>query len=343
MTKIADENFDSPNEINMHPCVTADRWLNAVPETVSISQVCQDPSNTSLVVIDISLVGAFLFTPTLKILSVDGDTSYTQMGVVAPFALGHYKNPEIPINTNCATWHGQVVFDIGTVVNDYLNAQEIVFQLCMVGQVPQAFGVTYPNQTAIATYQWQKGVLPSPVNLQYSNGNLGVTFEYLGEGICDCELICSPASGVTQNLTFCPNEKQTVILYQDPASQDPYSVFIQLADALGNQSNLEFQSVFNTVPLQPVVIKADKPKRVEVSMSKISANGIPVEDDVQYQVLKYEGNSSNVEIWKDWSHRDWSNFVDYEVTEGKTYGYAIRFKGIFGDLSRQSVWTEIIV
>lgn len=342
MTKIANENFSAPAEINMHPCLTADRWLNLVLETVTISQVCQDPSNTSLVVIDISLVGAFWFTPILKVLSVDGDTSYTQQGVVAPFAIGHYKNPDIPIDTNCTIWYGQLVFDIGSVINNYLQAQEIVFQLCMVGEVPQTFGVVYPNQTAVATYEWQKGVLPSPINLQYSQGNLGITFEYLGEGICDCELTCSTAIGVTHSLVFCTNERQTVVLYQDPESQDPYSVIIQLVDTLGNQSNLEFQSVFNTVPMSPIVVKREKPKRTEIHITKQSVNRIPVDKEVQYQVLKYEGNSSNFQIWKDWSHRDWSNFVDYEVTDGNTYGYALRFKGIFDDQSKQSNWTEII-
>lgn len=343
MTQISDENFPSPSEINMHPCVTADRWLNAVPETVVINQCCQDVYNTSLVIFDISLVGAFLFSPTLRIVSVDGDTSYTTNGVVAPFALGHYKNPEIPINTNCTTWHGQLVFDVGSVIPDYLQAASIVFELEMQGQVPLAFGVSYPAQTAVTTYTWNKGIIPSPVNLTYLQGSLGVTFEYNGTVDCACDISCSIATGVTQNITFCPDEMQTVILYQDPSSTDPFSVLIQLSDTIGNNSRLEFQTVFNTVPKQPVVTIGEKPKRANINILRQSANDVEIDDEIQYQVLKYLGSPSNSRVWKDWSRHDWSNFVDYDVLPGQTYGYALKFRGMFGDESKISEWTEITI
>jgi len=343
MTKISDENFSSPDEINMHPCVTADRWLNAVPETVVINQVCQDVYNTSLVVFNISLVGAFLFTPTLKITAVDDDITYATNGVVATLAQGHYKNPEVPINTNCTTWHGQLVFDVGSVIPDYLKAGSIEFKLEMQGQVPLAYGVSYPPQTAITTYVWGKGLLPSPVNLTYLQGSLGVTFEYNGSIDCSCDISCSVATGVTQNITFCPDESQTVILYQDPTSTDPFSVLIQLSDSVGNNSSLEFQTVFNTLPKKPVVTKGKKPKRVGINILRQSANNVQVGSEIQYQVLKYLGTPTNYRVWKDWSRHSWSNFVDYDILPGQTYGYALRFRGVFGDESKLSEWSEITI
>jgi len=343
MTKIRDENFSDPSEINMHPCVTSDRWLNAVPETVVINQVCQDVYNTSLVIFNISLVGAFLFSPTLKITAVDGDVSYSTNSVSAPFAQGHYKNPEIPINTNCATWHGQLVFDVGSVIAEYLSAATIEFVLEMQGQVPLSYNVSYPAQTAVTTFVWNKGIIPSPVNLTYVEGSLGVTFEYNGEVDCACDISCSVASGVTQNITFCPGEMQTVILYQDPNSTDPFSVLIQLSDTIGNNSSLEFQTVFNTEPKPPIVTKGDKPKRVSVGILKQSANNVEIDAVVQYQVLKYVGSPANATVWKDWSRHDWSNFVDYDVLPRQSYGYALKFKGLFDDESQLSEWSEITI
>jgi len=343
MTQIPDENFATPAEINQHPCVTADRWLQAVPETVTINQVCQDIYNTSLVIFNISLVGAYLFTPRLKIVAVDGDTSYALNGITAPFAQGHYKNPEIPINTNCVTWHGELVFDVGSVIPDYLKASEIEFQLEMIGQVPQAYNVNYPAQTATTNYLWVKGVIPSPVNLTYLNGELGVTFEYNGNVDCSCDISCSIATGVTQNIQFCPDETQTVTLYQDPNSTDPFSVLVQLSDTIGNTSDLEFQTVFNTLPKAPIISVGEKPQRVNINILRQSANDIAVNDEIQYQVLKYFGSEANYQVWKDWSRHDWSNFVDYDVLPGQTYGYALRFRGMFGDISRISEWTEITI
>ena len=343
MTFIPDENFPSPAEINEQPCVTADRFLNAVPQTVNISQVCQDIYNTSIVIFDISLVGPFLFTPTLRILSVDGDDSYGQNQITAPFALGFYKNPQIPINTNCRTWFGQVAFDVGGVVPNYLTASSIEFELVMESTLPQSFGVTYPNQPAVTTYLWTKTILPSPINMLYTNGDLQVTFEYLGELECSCDLSCSVATGVSQNVKFCKNESQIVTFYQDPNSTDPNTILLEMQDSLGNTSTVSFQSVFNVDPMPPSVLKGTKPKRLEVSIVKASAANVLVDSEIQYQVLKYEGSASNVTVWKDWSDRSWSNFVDYDVTIGKKYGYALKFRGKLGDESKISTWTEIIV
>ncbi|MCB1713115.1 MAG: hypothetical protein KDH96_11780, partial [Candidatus Riesia sp.] len=339
--KIPDSNFLTPDQINQHPCLTSDRWLNAVPAGVTISQVCQDPYNTSLVILTITLTGSFLFSPSLRILSVDGDTSFQDQGIQASFALGHYKNPALPINTNCSTWYGTLVFDVGTKIANFLRSQTIEFELIMDGQIPQAYGVDYPNESASYVYLWNKGVLPSPVGLTYTDGVLGVTFEYLGDVSCTCDLTCSTASGVTHTLSFCPDDKQTIRLYQDTASQDPYSILVQLQDAVGNLSELSIQSVFGTKPKKPDVVKKIQPKRLEVNVTKISANGIELDDSVQYQVLKFEGTSSNISIWKDWSNHSWNHFIDYDILDNKTYGYAVRFKGQFGDESIQSDWTII--
>jgi hypothetical protein len=191
VTKISDENFSGPSEINLHPCLSSSRFLNAVDETVIITQVCQDSYNTSLVVFNISLVGAFLFTPTLKIIAVDEDTSYETNNVTCPIAVGHYQNPIIPINTNCVTWHGTLVFDVGSKIPNYTTASNIIFRLDMDGAVPQAYGVSFPNQSFSTTYSWQKGVLPVPISLTYNGNVLGIVFQYEGNRDCSCNILLS--------------------------------------------------------------------------------------------------------------------------------------------------------
>ena len=341
MTIIPDGNFPTPEEINQQPCVTADRYLTAVENTVNILQVCQDSYNTSLLVFDISLTGPFFFTPTLRILSVDGDDSYGQNNATALFALGHYKNPDLPINTNCQTWFGQLVFDVGSVISNYITASTIEFELVMNSSLPQAFGVTFPTQAATTTYLWTKTVIPTPISLFYTNGDLQVAFEYIGELECSCDLTCSTSSGISQEVSFCKDEVQLVTFYQDPNSTDPYTILLELEDNLGNTATSSFQSVFGVTPMPPAVFKAEKPYRIDVNIVKASAANVLVDDEVYYQVLKYENNKSNFTIWKDWSNKNWSKFVDYDITAGQKYGYAVKFKGKLGDESNISDWTEI--
>jgi len=341
MTTIRDEDFSTPAEINIQPCLTASRFLNTVSESVVITQICQDTYNTSLVVIDFILVGAFLFYPTLKIISVDGDGSYASNNVVAPLAVGHYKNPTIPINTNCTTYQGQLVFDVGSVINNYITAQTIELSLEMRGEVPQSFGVSFPNQTVTSDFSWNKGILPHPINLTYNGGMLGVTFEYRGDRDCSCNIQCLIPSGVAQNIAFCPGQQQTVYLYRDPSSLDPYSLLIQLQDSLGNVSQISTQSLIGVSPAAPIVSAHTKPKHVKINLIRSSVNGVEINNTNSYKILKYQGSVNNRHTWKDWSNLNWNNFIDYDVIPGERYGYAVKFKGELGDESNISSWIEI--
>lgn len=341
MTIILDENFIGPDEINLHPCLTSSRFLNKIDEAVNIVQVCQDSNNTSLIIIDFSLIGVYLFSPTLKILSVDGDTSYTDNNVVGQLAVGHYKNSAIPINTHCGTIHGQLVYDIGSLITNYINAQVIDIELIMVGTVPTAYGVSYPNQTVSSTFSWFKGKLPTPIGLTYSNNTLGLSFDYSSEATCNCQMQCITPTGVSHSITFCPNDKQTIFLYKDSSSVDPYNILIQLEDALGNASSIELQSLYNVKPLPPIVVYKTIPKRIEIYLNKNSINQVEINSSAYYRILRYHNNSSNYVIWKDWSNLDWNHFIDYDIVNGDTYGYAVVYKGQFDDISSQSDWTIV--
>lgn len=342
MTKILDTNFLTPAQINELPCFTADRWLEKINESVVVIQCCQDTDNTSLVIIDFVLVGSFYFTPYVKILSVDGDTSYTTRGVTAPLALGHYKNPTIPINTQCSTFHGQVVFDFGQVISNFRSAATITFELGMIGQIPQSYGVSFPPQTPTSTFIWQKGVLPNPVSINYVNGNYNIVFEYKGDIDCSCSLQCVMPSGISHNVKFCPDESQVLNVYKGDLTADPSTLLIQLSDSIGNRSILQVQPLIGVKPQAPTLVVSDDPNRVEVVIAATSLNGT-VLTDVQYQVIKYTNTANNYVVWKDWSSRPVSKFIDLDVIKGKTYGYAVRYLGKFGDMTQLSDWSSTVV
>lgn len=341
MTKIPDFSFPTVDQINSLPCYTADRFLTKVDEQVLITQVCQDANIPSLVIIDFVLVGAFYFTPFCKILEVDGDTSYTTNGVVAPLAIGHFRNPDIPIQTNCQTFHGQIVFDFGSVIPDFTTAANIIFELGMIGQVPQSFGISFPPQTPTQQFSWTKGVLPSPINISYINGNFNIIFEYKGSVTCNCAIQCVTPSGTTQNIQFCPDQQQMVTIQNGDLSSDPVNFYIQLSDTLGNKSILSVQPVIGTTPRAPTTTIEDSPRRVQIGISKTSANGVAYDETVDYQVLKYYTSTNNLIIWKDWSSRNVSSFIDLDVIPNGVYGYAVRFRGAFGDESNISDWTIV--
>lgn len=341
MTKIRDENFPTVDQINSTPCYTADRFLNKVDESVIITQVCQDSNITSLVILDFVLVGAFNFTPSCKILEVDGDTSFTTAGVVAPLAVGHYKNPSIPIETNCQTYHGQLVFDFGAVIPTFTTAVNIKFQLVMVGDSPQSFGVSFPSQTVVSDFSWTKGILPSPININYVNGIFNIVFEYKGSVNCSCAIQCIVPSGTTQNIQFCPNQSQVVNIYNGDLSDDPVNYYIQLVDSLGNSSILSVQPIIGTVPRAPTVTLNTSPRKVEIGISKTSINNVAYDEQVEYQILKYNTSTNNLIIWKDWSNRPVSSFFDLDTLPNAIYGYAVRFRGKFNDESSLSDWTIV--
>jgi len=339
MTIISDSNFPNPTVLNAIDCVSSSRYLNKVDESVSIINVCQDSQNPSLVIVSTSLIGAFLFTPFCKILSVDGDTSYTTLDIEAPIAVGHYRNADIPIDTHCITANPEIVFDFGRVIPNFLSCSTIVFTLGMVGTVPQSFGVNFQPQTPTVTYTWTKGVLPRPIGLSYSNDSLMVTFQYDGSKDCSCSIQCVQPLGVSRNLKFCPNETQALKI-NTSLSGDPYTFTLALQDSVGNTSSIVITSVYNVIPRAPSVSFASSPNRVEIFTDSLSANGMDL-GEAQYQIINYAGTVSNHVVWKDWSDRPQSYFIDRDVLPNQIYGYAVRYRGKFNDISNLSSWTTI--
>lgn len=338
---ISDANFPTPFVLNQIDCVSASRHLDKVDESVSIISVCQDAQNPSLVIITFTLVGAFLFSPYCKILEVDGDTSYETLGIEAPIALGHYRNSDMPINTNCLTAHPEIVFDFARVIPNFLSARRIKFLVRMVGTAPQTFGIPYPPQIPTVEYTWVKGVLPRPVAFKYSSNSLMVSFQYDGTVDCSCNIQCVEPSGVSRNIKFCPDETQLLNI-NTSLTGNPYNFKLALQDSIGNTSSIDLVAIFNVVPSTPIVSMASSPTRVEIFIDNLALNGMSL-GDAQYQIIKYVDTSSNHFVWKDWGERPLSYFIDRDVLPGQTYGYAVRYKGQFNDISNMSSWATVNV
>lgn len=342
MPTVPDHSFLSPTEVNIHECVSASRFLQKSNDILDIVSVCQDPNNINLVVVTFSLVGTFLYLPCLKILDVDGDTSYGTNNVVAPIAVGYPTNVAIPIDTNCQTLHASIAFDFGQVIANYRSARTITFMLQMNGTIPQSYGVSFPNQSAEVDFTWNKGLLPQPINITYTtNGYVSVTFGYNGDVDCSCNISCVIPSGLSQDLVFCPGQAQTVLLYNGNNQEDIYRILINLTDSLGNESSIDYNSYIYSTPQSPTTIVGIKPKRIDVSLRRITTNGTEIPSDVEYQILKYHGSEQNTKVWKDWSKHSWDFFVDYDIVPGESYGYAVRFKGRYGDVSNRSEWSVV--
>lgn len=340
--KISDDNFPSHTTLNLLPCMSSDRYLKKVEEVLVISRCCVDPNNTNIVIIDFSINGVYLYMPTLYILSVGGDISYEDDGVTAPFIPSHYASSSVPVNTNCAVYHGQLAFDFGNAIPDFLKEAEISFKLVMAGSLPQSYGIESPDLSVSQIYNWSKGITPRPINLSWYNGNLQVVFEYEPTRDCSCNIQCSLPTGVSQEIILCPDKRQEVVISNIELNGNPQNLIIQLKDSVGNLSELIVQGLLGVTPQTPSISKFMDPKRVEISINRQDVLGNNL-TNVEYQLLRYEGSSNNYRIFKDWSFSDWDYFVDYDVIPGKTYGYSVRYKGKFQDTSNFSDWAEVTI
>jgi hypothetical protein len=343
MTVISDSDFRNPNQLGNLPGYSSSRFLDPIPESVSVVRVCQDSQNPSLVVIDFSIAGSYYFTPIVNILDVDGDGSYHTNQVVAPLFLTDERSSSIPINTYGGVVNAKIVADFGRVIPNFLYAQRINFELRMVGSVPISYGVSFPAQSPTTSYLWEKGVLPTPIDISYNNGVLQVFFEYNGQVDCLCNIQCVEPSGVASRINFCPNDTQSIVINQG-LSGDPFTFNLLLTDAIGNLSEFTATSYINVNPANPIVAlrrpSKSGPLRTEIGISNLSKNGVSIVS-AEYQIVKYTNSPHNYIVWKDWSERPWTNFIDYEIKPGNTYGYAVRYKGKFNDISNLSQWTTI--
>jgi len=356
-TKVPDPQFLSHEALDKMPCVASDRYLQKVPEFVKIVNICQDENNTSLVYIEFQLNGVFDYTPRIsamgnigcKILRVDDDESYADNKVVAPIMLNYFRSvpKTLPLNTKCKTATFILCFDFGRVIPNFLAAKVVHLELRMEGILPKRlnFQKFQTLQKSVSDIEvWQKGPTPNPYRLHYDAGRqrMYVYFQF-EQGIpCNCNILCESITGVPQSIQYCEDKTSRVIV-DYIAGADPGSLLFQFSDGFGNNSDLSVQPLINTLPEAPSTIPAAKPRRVEVGITRTSVGSTKLDDGVAYQIWKYDESISSARIWKDWSYRNYSSFTDTEVIPGRVYGYAVRYQGKFGEESRISGWSTVVV
>lgn len=336
---ISINNFPSPDTINLMPCMSSSRYLNAVDPSVVVSRCCIDPSDTNIVIIDFSLIGPFNFVPYCKILKVDDD-DWRQDNIYAHIIYSHPSCCPSVINTNCQVYHGQLVCDFSKTIPSFLSASLIEFELGMVGSAPQSYGVEQPIMSASYNFVWEKGITVRPINLAYRDGNLVLEFMYEGNKECACNVQCTNLSGVNYDLVFCPDKAQELIFQHGDLDGTPQSILLQFSNSAGNVTNLSIQGLLGVNINSPILAKSENPRHVSVSIDKRAINGDTLLD-TEYQIFKYENTYKNYTLWKDWCHIDWNSFVDFDVTPGRTYGYSVRYKGKYNDITNLSSWATI--
>jgi len=342
MTSIPNNRFQNPEQLNSLAGVSASRSLRLADQTVEFITSCQDPNNPSLVFIEFSLAGIVSYMPVIKILEVDGDNSFETNTVVARIVTNDTRSIPLPIATNNGSLNGKILVDFGSAIPNFLAAQKITFKLEMIPQVAIIPGTTVPTTLIYKEYVWEKGVLPTPYTLSYENGVLKVYFQYLGEGNCACQIQCVTPSGVSSDINFCPDDIQAVSVTKE-LNGDPFTFNVVLRDGVGNTSTLDITTLINVIPISPIVSieeVSSRRLRAQISINRLNFRGISV-SDADYQIIKYTDTPGNYVVWKDWSIRGWDTFMDYNIKEGHTYGYAVRYKGKYGDISEFSPWTSI--
>ena len=351
-TKVSDDKFPTPDMLNKIPCVGSDRYLVSVPEYVKIINVCQDEYNPSVVYMDFKLNGVYNFKPSCWITRVDSDTSYAQKTARAPLFKEYWRSdPKLTdkdyINTACKTKTYTLAFDFGSVIPQFLESSRVYFSLRMDGTLPEELNLPdFRNleKRVEDSYEWDKGPLPNPLYLDYDSSaeKLTVYFEFEDGIPCTCNILCQTVSGSLNDIQYCEDKVSRVTLdYAGGENID--DLILQFTDGIGNNTTMKVEPVVDLKPNKPSVIHLANPRRVELGLRRITESGKKLKVSTAYQIWKYTDSISSAVIWKDWSLQEPGTFIDMDIIPGKTYGYAVRYKGEYEDLSILSDWVTVTV
>jgi len=336
-TEIDDSNFS---------CLAANVGGVVVPESLYIVECCQDRDNLDIVYVRAVITGVYDYVPVLKINGVDVSAGY----------IPEYKGigvAEFPIVTNCSTKAIVLAYSVGSLIDNYASVASLNLDLQLFGtlgnlnfsSIIQDANV-FVSSNPSAQYTLQKGLLPTPYKIYFYSVTQQLKIQYsdLGTGPCLCAINCTTPTTDDFSLTVCEDEIQEISITANSIFGDPTDVVVTFADTIGNQSMLNIHAMVNVVPASPSVLVMSDPRHVQVSMYYLSKNNALIDKlKVKYQVLRYENNVDNVQVWKDWTSEPWKTMYDRNIRSGRRYGYAVRFQGEFGELSEMSAWTEVSI
>lgn len=336
--ELDDQNFD---------CIAVGIGGVFIPESINIIECCQDPDNLNVIYIRCSIAGVYAYTPRVTITWSGGSQDISDLLIYNYRGIGVET---LPINTSCSSATVLLAYNVGSVISDFASLASVDITVQMVGQPTGVFSAgiqtagIFVSSNPIATAALVKGVTPQPYKLYFDpvTNQLKIQYSNLGGTACLCAINCTTPTVDDFSLTVCENEIQEVTVDATSIFGDPTNVLITFQDSIGNLSNINVHAVATLVPAAPMALRMASPTCINVTIPFISATGTMIDQSkVKYQVLRYENNPGNAVVWKDWTAKSWKTLFDRNIRTGRTYGYAVRFKGEFGEISSLSDWTVI--
>ena len=330
------------------PCTAAGLGGVFVPEELTILEVCQDPNDLTIVYIIATIRGVYAYTPTLNVSW--GGTSI----VVDSTYIPSYKGEGVtsfPIDNKCETNTVTLAYNIGSVIPDFKTTESITLDLTFNGSSEfidenSIIASTFQSSNPSSSHLFIKGLTPKPYKVYFDSisGKLKVQFLGMGDKPCICSIDCAVPTEDDFNISICKDEIQEVSISKSSIVGDPAEATITFVDSVGNESAIGLQLVNEVIPLGVQVFKDVDNLFARVNFHYTTINGKKLDGNkLMYQIVRYEGSQNNAKIWKDWSAQPTNGFIDSKLKAGKTYGYSVRFKGEFDEISNSSPWTEVVI
>jgi hypothetical protein len=339
--------FQEIDDSNL-PCVAASIGAVIVPESLTILECCQDPDNLNIIYIQLSVSGIFDYTPTVTA-EVDGNIT----GITS-FFIPSYKGiglSSFPITTNCGSRNVLIAFNAGSAITSFASVPSVTINIVLNGVANLSSLSNFINNSGIltssnptASFVLNKGITPTPYRIYFdrNSNQLKIQYTSIGSNACLCAINCVNPTEDDFSLTVCNNEIQEISVDNNQIFGDPTNLTISFQDNIGNISNLSIHTVINAVPAPVGLNLLADSVGIQVLVYFVSINGVLIDSSkVSYQILRYENNPDNIKILFDWTDKDWKVLIDKDIRTGRKYGYSVRFKGEFGEISELSAWSVI--
>lgn len=227
------------------------------------------------------------------------------------------------------------------------NNLNISVFLCKTGEHFNRSKIIYTH-----IFSYNKGPLSPPVSIRIDGNNAILTFKGLPGTSCACYSDCIPSSGLNIICKDSPIEVTEKITTSDDRCMDFDFIF---TDSNGNENSFTIPVVKKVKPLRPfLTLKGPKPnRRLIIGVNFLTYTLRDIYECISaYQIERFIGSEKNKEIFSDWkkltSFKRGTILGDSEGihTEDRLktqvkYGYRVRYKGLYGDISEWSDWSTI--
>lgn len=353
-----------PGDINDNTdmCLAAGIGGRIVPEEFQINNVCQDPNDINIVYFELGLKGIFLYEPHLIVRFTDSHGTPQALDIsqrhIFDYKASSQSPSSFPLDTSCGALSFLMAYDVGRSIPNFASLTELEFIFTMNGtfdvtsfdgeilqQVQTLFESSNPTDSIVLV----KGISPEPYALYFdeTTGQLKLQYAGIGDIPCTCDIECINLSEQGVDLNICDDEIQELNIDSSSIVGDPTNIALQFTDPIGNVTNITHQLLHQVQPRKLGVARMQTSgDHVQLTVFFATINTIALDSEkLQYQIWRYDNNTDNVKMIQDWSTKKWTTYFDTTVRSNHIYGYTVRFRGEFGEVSLFSEWkvTDIIV